>query len=205
MTAPAAFSAAYSDWKLIKTRGVVQVIFEMPVEESHLAYAALGGMPDQNQSVWCAIARLTEGKEVVPDTAERSNAVTERPDKTPPPSVSAKQAGATPEPWPSDDDDPNWAANDRGRKKWEDYSPSQQAGILCDDPVFQKFLKENWPSLWAMYARLYQKDREPDMAAVFVREECKVSSRSEIKLGTPAAERWNDLVANFRAWKEAGL
>src|SRR3972149_8792011 len=54
----AAFQAAYTDWKLIRTRGVVQVVFEVPIERSREAYDALGGMPTPASEVWCAIARL---------------------------------------------------------------------------------------------------------------------------------------------------
>jgi hypothetical protein len=62
MTA-AAFRAEYADWKLIRTRKVVQIVLEVPVETADEAYAVLGGMPVTGQSVWCAVARLKEGGE----------------------------------------------------------------------------------------------------------------------------------------------
>ena len=40
MTA-AAFRASYSDWKLIKTRSVVQIVFEVPLEAADEAYQVL--------------------------------------------------------------------------------------------------------------------------------------------------------------------
>jgi hypothetical protein len=55
---PAAFQAVYADFKLIKTRGVTQFIFEVPIEHSDAAYQVLGGMPVQGESVWVAIARI---------------------------------------------------------------------------------------------------------------------------------------------------
>lgn len=58
---PAAFSAAYADIKTIKTRQVVQVIFEVPIEAAGHAYNVLGGWPDFGSEKWFAIARL-EGK-----------------------------------------------------------------------------------------------------------------------------------------------
>lgn len=61
MTA-AAFKASYSDWKLVKTRGVVQVIFEIPLAECDLAYQVIGGMPDSAQERWFGIARLDPDK-----------------------------------------------------------------------------------------------------------------------------------------------
>ena len=55
---PAAFSATYSDLKLIKTRSVVQFIFEVPLEAAGHAYNVLGGMPSPMEEKWFAIARL---------------------------------------------------------------------------------------------------------------------------------------------------
>jgi hypothetical protein len=57
MTA-AAFAASYSDWKLIKTRSVVQVIFEVPLEAADAAYQVLDGMPNIGSERWFGIARL---------------------------------------------------------------------------------------------------------------------------------------------------
>ena len=55
---PAVFRASYSDWKLIRTRKCLQIVFEVPIEESNLAYEVLGGMPNPAAECWCAIARL---------------------------------------------------------------------------------------------------------------------------------------------------
>ena len=59
---PAAFSAAYSDWKLVRTRGCVQIVFEVPVEAAGHAYNVLGGMPRQDKSIYFGIARLDPDK-----------------------------------------------------------------------------------------------------------------------------------------------
>jgi hypothetical protein len=61
MEKPAAFEAVYSDFKLIKTRGQTQFIFEVPIEHSDAAYQCLGGMPAQGETVWVAIARINHG------------------------------------------------------------------------------------------------------------------------------------------------
>jgi len=58
MDDPAAFGAVYSDWKLIKTRKCVQVVFEIPVEAADHAYKVLGGMPHYEKSDWFGIARM---------------------------------------------------------------------------------------------------------------------------------------------------
>src|SRR5690348_1035465 len=79
MTA-AAFQATYSDWKVVKGRKVVQVVFELPLETADAAYQALGGMPIPANEVWCGIARLAG-----------SSAVEQR-------TVTAPVAGSTPAP-----------------------------------------------------------------------------------------------------------
>ncbi|HEX5424872.1 MAG TPA: hypothetical protein VFW94_15095 [Candidatus Acidoferrales bacterium] len=61
---PAAFSASYADIKTIKTRGAVQIIFEIPHEAAGHALNVLGGLPDPSKSNYFAIARLNaEAKE----------------------------------------------------------------------------------------------------------------------------------------------
>lgn len=62
MNKPAAFSATYSNWKVIQGRKVVQIVFEVPLEKADEAYQALGGMPDNSVSTWCAIAKLDPEK-----------------------------------------------------------------------------------------------------------------------------------------------
>ena len=58
MKQPAAFRGSYSDWRLVKTRGVVQVIFEVPLADSDAAYDVLGGMPDNSKERWFGIAAI---------------------------------------------------------------------------------------------------------------------------------------------------
>jgi hypothetical protein len=60
MTQPAAFRATYSDWKLVKTRGVVQVILEVPLADSDAAYEVLGGMPDPSKERWFGVAAISQ-------------------------------------------------------------------------------------------------------------------------------------------------
>jgi hypothetical protein len=57
-----AFRATYSDWRLVKTRGVIQVVFEVPLADSDKAYEVLGGMPNSASEKWFGIAALTRAK-----------------------------------------------------------------------------------------------------------------------------------------------
>lgn len=62
MSAPAAFEASYSDWKLVKSRKVVQIVLEVPMEAADLAYQVLGGMPNHAAEAWLAVAKLDKTK-----------------------------------------------------------------------------------------------------------------------------------------------
>lgn len=58
MENPAAFSATYSDWKVLKTRQVVQIVLEVPLKAAGHAYNVLGGMPNFEAEQWVAVAPL---------------------------------------------------------------------------------------------------------------------------------------------------
>lgn len=60
MEKPAAFSASYSDWRVIKGRKVVQIVLEVPLEAADHAYNVLGGMPNFGSENWFAVARLKQ-------------------------------------------------------------------------------------------------------------------------------------------------
>lgn len=117
MTA-AAFKACFTDWKLIRGRKCVQIVFEVPVEAADEAYHVLGGMPDPGKSVWCAIARLR-------DTDAGESACQLSPDR--------EAATAT---------TPPVAASRSYRTVAPEKRLVQQAGICCADPVFQRYLRE---------------------------------------------------------------
>jgi len=57
---PTAIKATYSDWKLVKTRGVVQIVFEVPLAEADSAYELLGGMPITANERWFGIAAIKQ-------------------------------------------------------------------------------------------------------------------------------------------------
>jgi hypothetical protein len=119
-----AFSATYSDWKLIKTRGVVQVVMEVPLSEADAAYQILGGMPDFSQERWFAVAPLKlppAEKEIEQDLPSKSPATPSLP--------LDKPAG-------------------KAKRDWRDMQPSAQASMLCDKPVFQAFLHTEYPVEW---------------------------------------------------------
>lgn len=62
MNDQAVISGTYSDLKFVKSRGVAQVVIEVPIEQAQNVVAAFG-TPMQASDVWVAVARLkTEQK-----------------------------------------------------------------------------------------------------------------------------------------------
>jgi hypothetical protein len=60
VTDAAIIKATYSEWKMVKTRKVLVLSFEVPLEAQETVQAALGTpMPDAE--TWVAIARLRQG------------------------------------------------------------------------------------------------------------------------------------------------
>ena len=147
----AAFQAVFSDWKLIRTRKIVQLVFEVPVEMADQAYQVLGGMPDPGKSVWCAVARL----EVQPssDVVEADKAAFHK--------YLTEQ-------------------HERRKRSWDELSAAEQAGIRCAEPAFHKFLQEQHPEEWRYHAIMGNFDHEDEHAAAVVRRICNVSTRAAI-------------------------
>lgn len=114
MNSPAAFKATYSDWKLVKTRGVVQVIFEVPLADSDAAYEILGGMPNQANERWFGIAAL-KGSQPEEAPENRQDTAASLPDNP-----------------------------DGDRRAWREVQPSAQAAMRCDQAPFWAFLREEF-------------------------------------------------------------
>lgn len=149
-----AFRATYSDFKLIKTRQSVQIVFEIPLHDVDAALEVLGGMPTPSSERWFGIAPLTE-----PASAR------------PQPVVDKPPVGA--------------------KRDWREIPPAQQAGIRCDDAVFEAFLKEEHSDAWA-------EEQNPTDCVRFI---CGVASRAELATNQKARVIWHQLDSQFLAWK----
>ena len=69
MNEAAVIKATFCDWKTVRTRGQLQLIFEVPLNQQTEVLTRLGApMPDAER--WCAIAVLNDA--VVPETTSRS-------------------------------------------------------------------------------------------------------------------------------------
>lgn len=112
MNKPAAFLATYSDWKLIRTRQCVQLVFELPLHDADKAYNALGGMPNSGAEVWCGISRIDPNKIGAGPPKEEDRAT------------------------PSDHPPPNSRKPVAPEKRL-----TVRAAILSNDPLFQRYLR----------------------------------------------------------------
>jgi phage recombination protein Bet len=100
--------------------------------------------------------------------------------------ASLQRAAASHEPPPPDETPPEWDS------KWDALGPVKQAGILCKEPAFWQFLKEQY---------LIAGEMTDKMAAECVRQVCRVKSRADILEGDKSNDYWMDLVARYRAWQ----
>lgn len=73
---------------------------------------------------------------------------------------------------------------------WHDMTLAQQAGILCNEPSFWKFLNENYP---ANICGAHD-------AATLIRSVCDVRSRSELDPDRPSGRQWRHIASRYRAW-----
>lgn len=100
-----------------------------------------------------------------------------------------------------DDEQPKAPASAPAEKQpqnWHDMKLSQQAGVLCNDPAFQKFLNEGVrlgsPRAWSRPVKSVNE------AAEAVRSLCAVNSRADLDKGGATGERWREIVGMYRAW-----
>jgi hypothetical protein len=58
-------NASFADFKIVKTRGVAQLVFEVDLAQADAALALLGGVPRPEQERWVSIAPVADGARVV--------------------------------------------------------------------------------------------------------------------------------------------
>ena len=86
------------------------------------------------------------------------------------------------------------------KRRFNDMSRGQQAGVLYNDGRFQDWLDEHHGNAWSP---IWEPDGGPywtrsAVAAEIVREVCGVQSRARLDNETGPAEAWERLVAEYR-------
>lgn len=92
------------------------------------------------------------------------------------------------------------------KRTWEELKASQQAGIYCNEPAFQKFLNEGIRTSADRMGggRAWSKPvTNTDEAAEAVRFLCVVNSRADLDKTSSTGDRWNEIVSMYRGWHQA--
>jgi hypothetical protein len=91
----------------------------------------------------------------------------------------ARLNGHIPEPTP-----------DKEKKRWNDLKLAAQASIRCTEPVFWRFIQDEYKA----------PAHDEEGAAKFIRRYCGVKSRSELNLDPNCAEAWKRLESRYQVW-----
>lgn len=155
MSAPAAIRAVFAEWRMVKTRKVLALVFEVPLEQQGEVLTILGApMPDAE--IWCGIARLNLS--ATPPIPIRSNAAAADP-RAGNTGVAPDQRGGT----------PHSARSEAGKQRYASAGKMDQALIraarLPDDMRFRQ---------WALPTHPHAGDQieGPPMAIQFIRDTC---------------------------------
>lgn len=164
MTKAAIISGSLVDVRNVGTHKSVKLTIHVP-EELAMKVMEAFGWPTGVSPVAVAIARLDE------PVSRRQSPTEERPGPALPlPSVPPVRA-------------------EKERRSFDILPCAQQAGILCGEPAFKKFLFEKFPKVW---------DSTLQDPGATVREICEVDSRADIK---PDNMMWKALVLAYRLWQ----
>ncbi len=115
MTAPSVIAGVYADLRQVKSRGVWQLVLDIPAEKVE-GMVELFGMPRQDEPTWLAVARL----KVSPGPVHAVHGVAAEGN---PPLPSTGPGEST-------------------RKSWYEQKPSARAGILCNSPAFWHWIED---------------------------------------------------------------
>lgn len=174
MTA-AAFTGTYADIKLIRSRSVMQIIVEVPIEQAETVIAAFG-VPQPGAERPVAVALLNSGplgKSIDSDVAfpSDSGVVTRDADRATPEPAAGKADGQP-------------AAHDK---------LVQRVAILCGEEPFQEWIAKQWPLPNGEYTEC----TDEDAAAESVRRLCGVASRRELSTDRVARQRAEALLLRW--------
>lgn len=130
--APAVVAGTFSDLKTVKSRGVVQLVIEVPIERGAEVVEAFG-FPQPGAEIPVAVARLV----APPDTGSSNGRTAD---------FDSANAGSTPAPVTT--------SSPADKRKWSELPLSQRAALLCSDALFRQFAQvEDTPDAAAAWLR----------------------------------------------------
>ena len=172
----AAFTACYSDWKLIRTRATVQIVLEIPIEKADSAYQVLGGMPIAGKEIWVAVARLADDlPETDTNTDDAFGAATLA-------AIGKARPPASPH------GEPVTTQPEKQRRRFSSLPLPQQAALLCQEPSFWNFLREHFDAITA------QSNSSDDALKMIL----NIRSKRDIQENDPV---FFDVRDKYLAWK----
>lgn len=154
MTDAAVIQATFADWRTVKGRKQLQLIFEVPLERQKEVLNTLGA-PSAADPAWCAIAVLNMARAPVAAPAEV----------------------------------------EKERQKWGEVTPTAQACIRCQEPIFQQYVIEK-----RGFKELDDKEKN---AAVFIRRQCNINTRAALSTNRAGAAIWRSIDSDYLDWKRA--
>lgn len=191
MSEPRVIRADYSNWRPVAGRKVLQLILEVPIEQTADVMEKLG-FPLPGESKWVAVALLENGK---PASESEGGILNQTPKPSGGTDAREIRIGSVPSPTSAITAKAGTSEiHNKERKPFASLPLSQQAAIRCSDPEFRKFLARN-SQAFLMF--------DTDMAADEVRSFCGVGSRRELDIEENTASRrlWAELDGEYQAWR----
>jgi hypothetical protein len=186
MEEPRVIQADYANWRTVAGRKVLQLTFEVPIEQTADVMNKLG-VPMPGESKWCAIALLVNNGSANENDAGQHRNV---PKSSGPSEALDGHHGPIPSRTPASIAVVG-ISETHDRRKFSELPLPQQAGIRCQDKDFHWFLMDEYPTIAA-------RSTEPKG---IVCELCGVDTRSGLVHGEASGDMWRSIEARYQSWR----
>jgi hypothetical protein len=169
MSAPTAIRATFSQYAMVKTRGVLVLHMEVPLEQQAEVFKVLG-YPLPGEEVWCGIARL----QPIPRAgAEPADSIDRRAGGRPVDAPAAPSNGRTAGSIPATGAN-HFLATERGKARYASASDMERArtraALLPKDARFQRWAIEHGADV-----SIISGASDGEAAAIYIRDTCCAS------------------------------
>lgn len=193
MTEPRVIRADYANWRPVAGRKVLQLVFEVPIEQTEDVMAKLG-VPMPGESRWCAVALLESNGSANGSADGKPRSVPRRSDgigapeiphgSTPPLTPASTAAAGTLE-----------IPEAKDRRPFASLPLSQQAALRCKDATFQDFMCHYYWNTMAEADEAY--------TTQLVKDAIGFESRSALDdpVNAEAIETWGNIEGRYQSWR----